>query len=197
MSSSTNDPAPTRPPLTFRKADPSDFEAVERLRLEATAWLASKGLDQWQPGSVRHPTPAGTQDAIDRGACFLVYEGDELVGTVTIDDRADAEFWTAEERREPALYLHRMIVARSAAGRDIGGAILRWAENIARRGDYGWLRLDAWKVNRLLHAYYARHGFTHARTVDLPHRGSGALFQRATTASERPGSRRGRRPGAA
>jgi GNAT superfamily N-acetyltransferase len=176
MSSSTNDPAPTRRPLTFRKADPSDFEAVERLRLEATAWLASKGLDQWQPGTVRHPTPAGTQDAIDRGACFLVYEGDELVGTVTLDDRADAEFWTAAERREPALYLHRMIVARRAAGRDIGGAILRWAENIARRGGYRWLRLDAWRTNIDLHSYYRRHGLKSVRTVNLSHRGSGALF---------------------
>lgn len=186
MSSSTNDPAPTRPPLTFRKADPSDFEAVERLRLEATAWLASKGLDQWQPGSVRHPTPAGTRDAIDRGVCFLVYEGDELVGTVTIDDRADAEFWTPEERRERSLYLHRMIVARSAAGRDIGGAILRWAENIARRGDYRYLRLDAWKNNPALHRYYVHNGLAHVRTVDLSHRGSGALFARSTGRSPQP-----------
>jgi GNAT superfamily N-acetyltransferase len=172
----------------FRKADPSDFETVERPRLEATAWLASKGLDQWQPNAVRHPTPEGTRDAIERGVCFLAYEAAGPLGTITIDDRADPEFWTPDERRERALYVHRMIVARSAAGRDLGSAMLRWAENIARRGSYHWLRLDAWKSNPALHEYCGRHQFNYVRTVDRPRCGSGALYRRALGAAIRHGT---------
>ena len=45
----------TTPTLTIRKAEPADLDTLEELREEAVAWLASKGLDQWQPGQPRVP----------------------------------------------------------------------------------------------------------------------------------------------
>lgn len=70
--------------LTIRKAEPTDLETVEELRAEAIAWLAAKGLDQWQPGQPRVPTRASTADAIHRGTCYLAYDDTEqLVGTIT------------------------------------------------------------------------------------------------------------------
>ena len=176
--------------LTIRKAEPADLDTVEDLRAEATAWLAGKGLDQWQPGAPRVPTRAGTLDAIKRGACYLAYDhAGELVGTITVDDQADPEFWTPAERAEPALYVHRMIVARRAAGADIGRCLLQWAEHRAASNGGRWLRLDAWKTNTALQRYYSRQGFEHVRTVELGHRGSGALFQRpASTAAAEPGT---------
>ena len=56
--------------------------------------------------------------------------------------------------------------------------MLDWAADLAAGRGLTWLRLDAWRTSDRLHAYYRRHGFTHMRTVDLPHRGSGAIFQR-------------------
>jgi hypothetical protein len=41
-----------------------------------------------------------------------------------------------------------------------------------------WLRVDAWKTNPDLGRYYESQSFAHVRTVDLPHRRSGALYQR-------------------
>jgi hypothetical protein len=73
-----------------------------------------------------------------------------------------------------------MIVPRRAAGDDIGGRLLDWTSDLAVSTARRWLRLDAWKTNIALHGYYERHGFAHVRTVSLPHRGSGALFQRLT-----------------
>jgi GNAT superfamily N-acetyltransferase len=169
--------------LTIRKAEPDDLDAVEDLRAEAVSWLASKGLDQWQPGSLRVPTRANTADAIARGACYLAYDqADQLVGTITVDDQADPDFWTPAERAEPALYVHRMIVPRRVAGSGIGAQLLAWAEREAASSHRQWLRLDAWKSNGSLHRYYVDQGFEHLRTVDLPHRGSGALFQRRAAA---------------
>jgi GNAT superfamily N-acetyltransferase len=165
--------------LTIRKAEPADLDTVEDLRAEATAWLASKGLDQWQRSNPRFPTRARAADAIARGACYLAYDGNsELVGTITVDDDADPEFWTPAEQTEPALYVHRMIVRRAAAGAGLGGLLLDWAGDRAARAGHRWLRLDAWKTNKPLHHYYERQGFAHVRTVDLAHRGSGAVFQR-------------------
>ncbi len=59
------------PTLTIRKAEPTDLTAVEALREEATAWLASKGLDQWHHGQPRVPTTRATLDAIGRGTCYV------------------------------------------------------------------------------------------------------------------------------
>jgi GNAT superfamily N-acetyltransferase len=171
----------TTPTLTIQKAEPADLDTLEELRAEAVAWLASQGLDQWQPGQPRVPTRETTADAITRGVCYLAYNQDsELVGTITLDDRADAEFWTPVEQSQPALYVHRMIVPRRAAGGDIGAQLLDWASQLAKSSGCQWLRLDAWKTNPALHRYYVSLGFEHLRTMELPHRGSGALFQRAT-----------------
>jgi GNAT superfamily N-acetyltransferase len=167
--------SPTRSP-----ARPSAIAARNELRAEAVEWLASKGLDQWQPGQPRVPTRETTADAIARGACYLAYDQDgELVGTITVDDRADPEFWTPAERSQPALYVHRIIVRRQLAGRGVGRLLLDWAAGRASASGYPWLRLDAWKSNQALHRYYHELGFRHVRTVDLKHRGSGARFQRS------------------
>jgi ribosomal protein S18 acetylase RimI-like enzyme len=171
-----------RPTLTIRKAEPSDLPAVAALQAETIAWLASKGLDQWQPGQPRVPNLTNALKAIELGACYLAYIGAELVGTITVDDHADTEFWTPDDCRDEALYIHRMIVARRFAGRDLGRDLLDWAEELASRSGRRWLRLDAWKTNPALHRYYESQGFKHVRTINLPHRGSGALFERPVAA---------------
>jgi GNAT superfamily N-acetyltransferase len=181
-------PCPSRPTptLTIRKAEPADLDTLEEPRVEAVAWLASKGLDQWQPGQPRIPTRKTTAAAIARGVCYLAYDqDDELVGTITVHDQADPEFWTPTEQTQPAFYVHRMIIRRAAAGADLGAYLLDWACGLAARNGRRWLRLDAWKTNKALHLYYERHGFSHVRTVDLPHRGSGACFQRPCSVAGR------------
>jgi GNAT superfamily N-acetyltransferase len=166
--------------LTIRQAEPADLDTVEQLRAEATDWLASKGLDQWQRKNPRFPSRERAANAIDRGACYLAYDADGvLVGTITVDDQADPEFWTSAEQAQPALYVHRMIVAREAAGQNVGGQLLDWAATVATSQSRPTLRLDCWARNRALHRYYAHQGFVHLRTMRLSHRGSGALFQKS------------------
>jgi GNAT superfamily N-acetyltransferase len=99
-------------------------------------------------------------------------------GTITVDDCADEEFWRPEDDPDDALYLHRMVTTREVAGREIGSALLDWASCRAAALRKRWVRLDAWRSNPGLQRYYADRGFEHVRTVQLPHRHSGALFQR-------------------
>lgn len=172
--------------LTFEIAKPDDVDTVRGLQREAVAWLAVIGSDQWQPDAMARLAPdrdegRSLEAGIERREVVLALDDGVVVGTLTVDDYADPDFWTPDDHPETALYLHRMVVTRSAAGRDIGGAMLEWAADLATARGLTWLRLDAWRTNERLHAYYLRHGFTLVRTVDLPHRGSGALFQRQTT----------------
>jgi ribosomal protein S18 acetylase RimI-like enzyme len=76
--------------------------------------------------------------------------------------------------------VHRMAVSRKAAGANVGQVMLDWATKRAAAASKRWLRLDAWKDNVGLHSYYERTGFQLVRIVNLPHRRSGALYQRPT-----------------
>ena len=110
------------------------------------------------------------------------------VATITVDDHADPDFWTGEEAEELAVYVHRMVVRRDSSGHELGGAMLDWASQLAAEQGAHWVRLDAWRDNLDLQAFYASRGFEHLRTVPVEGRGSGALFQR------RAGEIRGRWP---
>jgi GNAT superfamily N-acetyltransferase len=175
--------------ITITRATPADEPVIRELQAEAIAWLAELGTDQWQPGAPRNPRrddDRGLTPSIARGEVYLVHdESGEVIGTLTLDDHADPEFWTEADDPDSALYIHRMIVSRNAAGMGTGSAMLAWAERETEARGKRWLRLDAWRANKQLQAYYARNGFQPVRTVALDHRGSGALFQRSTKPANR------------
>jgi ribosomal protein S18 acetylase RimI-like enzyme len=102
----------------------------------------------------------------------------EAGGHVHPGPLANPDLWTENERAEPALYIHKLIVARPYAGRGLGTELLDWAGGRAADEGRTWLRLDAWTSNEPLQRYYEKQGFTHVRTVPLAHNPSGALFQR-------------------
>ncbi|GAA2383479.1 hypothetical protein GCM10010420_01920 [Streptomyces glaucosporus] len=163
--------------VRIRPATAQELPTVEALLTEASEWLASRGIDQWQ----FPPHRDRIRKAIRHGECFLaVDEEGRPVGTITVDDYADPEFWTEADDPDSALYVHRMATSRAAAGKNLGATMLDWAAKRAAQQGKAWLRLDAWKTNPELHRYYESQGFTLVRMVDLEHRRSGALFQRAT-----------------
>ncbi|MFD8405337.1 GNAT family N-acetyltransferase [Streptomyces anulatus] len=162
--------------LLIRASHPDELDVVEALLREASAWLASRGIDQWQ----YPPHRDRILEALERGVCFLAFKEGEPVATIQVDDFADPEFWAPEDRPDAALYVHRMAVTRTASGAGIGSLLHDWASERAAAKRQQWLRLDAWKDNPGLHRFYEDAGFTLVRIVDLSHRRSGALFQRST-----------------
>ncbi|MEV5413668.1 GNAT family N-acetyltransferase [Thermopolyspora sp. NPDC052614] len=107
--------------------------------------------------------------------------GPAIVATMALDGFADPEFWTADDRPETAYYVHKLCTSRACAGLGLGRTLLDWATLRALADGMAWLRLDCAKTNAGLQGYYRSLGFRHVRTVDLPHRASGALFQRPAT----------------
>lgn len=160
---------------TIRTAAEEDFRIVVDLWDHAASWLRDRGINQWQ----YPPREERIKQNIAAGECWIVEDDGVPVATVTIDDRADADFWSPEEAAEPALYVHRMAVRRDVGGKELGSAMLDWASKQATDQGKQWLRLDAWKDNDGLHRYYSERGFTHLRTVEAEGRHSGVLFQRA------------------
>jgi GNAT superfamily N-acetyltransferase len=164
--------------LTIRQARTDDLSAIAQILDDAGDWMRSHGItDQWPT----HFPLSDLTDRITRGELHIAYDDTTPVGTFALDHHADPEFWHDDPNGIAAGYLHRLAVTRSHAGQGIGAQLIDHADRLLTTAGRRWLRLDCAKNNTRLHDYYRQLGFTHVRSVDLPHRKSGALFQRLTS----------------
>lgn len=163
--------------MTIRRAVSTDLPEVIMILRSAADWLHARGYDQWPDGS---PTlgPAKISAQIARGEFWLVTEDGEAAACVAISGDGDTDFWTPCELAEPAVYLSKLAIARSYAGRGLGAVLLRWACDRAASLGVKWVRLDVWRTNTDLQSYYRERGWEQLRIAEVPGRRSGALFQR-------------------
>lgn len=98
-----------------------------------------------------------------RAERLLVHRrGGDLAAGCIATPRRDP-YW--EAATEPALTVHALVVARSAAGGGLGRRVLAAVEEHARREGAGLLRLDCWDGNETLRAYYRGAGFRELHAV--------------------------------
>ncbi|WP_169943919.1 GNAT family N-acetyltransferase [Microbispora sp. H11081] len=194
--------------LTLRRAAPADLQGVLALLARTAGWLNGLGVRQWPAGGF----PAERiEPLIDEGVMYVLdtaegSPGDTAedaagntgvrvpVATIAVDGHADPEFWTQADRPGDALYVHKLAVSRDYSGCGLGEALLGWAALRAAVHGRSRLRLDCAKDNARLQSFYRRAGFRHVRTVDLPHRASGALFERDAPGALRAAPLRRRAP---
>jgi GNAT superfamily N-acetyltransferase len=168
---------------------PGDLDAVSGLVREAAEWLrTSKNTDQWaRPWPDRIRQRERMLNDLLKGKTWLVWDGETAAATITIDTDEpvglnERPVWPEPERYRSALYVRRIVVARTHAGCGLGAALLDWAADVAKR-DHGaeLIRIDVWTTNLKLHAYYEGQRFTRqagrdpGELADYP---SQALFER-------------------
>ncbi|MFE1909639.1 GNAT family N-acetyltransferase [Streptomyces anandii] len=147
--------------MRITTATPGDLEQLLAFRVEAASWISALGSDQW-----RRPYPADRLLAtIESGTVFMLRDGEQTAGTITLTPEAEEGLWTDEELAEPSMFVNKLTVSRDYAGQNLGGRLLEWAGDRAYRSAAKWLRLDAWTTNARLQRYYLDQGFQHVRTV--------------------------------
>ncbi len=165
--------------MEITPAEAGDLEILIAFRDEASRWLRARGIDQWSsPWPSDDLMAEGMLRNIKAGETFIAWDAATPAATITVDRWANPDLWTPAEAAEPALYAHKLTVARAYAGCGLGAELLDWAGTRAADSGATWLRLDVWTTNHELQRYYLEQGFTHVRTVVLAHNPSGALFQR-------------------
>jgi RimJ/RimL family protein N-acetyltransferase len=133
----------------LRPARPDQLPEVVALLEEASAWLRSRGIDQWPE---RFP-PAWLEPAITRTETWLVLVNGVITGTTTLT--WSDPLW--DDLGGQAGYVHRLATRRTAPG--LGAAVLTWAADVTRRFGRRSLRLDCLATNTALCAYYEKAGF--------------------------------------
>lgn len=130
--------------------------------VEAADWLHASGQPLWRRDYL---VPEKVRPSPDEGTLFLGYLAGEAVGAFILLYE-DPFFWPDAGRGE-ALYLHKLVVRRSAAGRGLGRKLVAHALAKAREEKRRLLRLDSVPRPKLC-AFYESAGFRHHsdRTVD-------------------------------
>lgn len=163
------------------QARPADLGTVMQLLNARVTWLREQGSEQWSTYRRWRPEMA---EAISRGETFLLYDADSLqaIGTITMTEEADTDFWSEEERKVPSLYLAKLATVPERAGEGLGRILLEYALYRAVAKQLDEVRMDVWRTSTRLHEYYVDQGWTLLRTVVRPGRFSGTLFSRKVVA---------------
>jgi len=131
----------------------ADVDAALAVLVEVAQWTERFGEPVWEAASF---TRAEHEALAAAGELVGGFEGERLVACMRL--QAADPLWWPEDPPGDALYLHKVVVRREAAGRGWLGRLLAWAADEGRRRGVRALRLDT-LADTPLPGIYARHGF--------------------------------------
>jgi len=126
---------------------------------EAAQWLVDEGRPLWPPAIFDDGFVA---DAGARGVILGAAIDGRIAGVALLQWRD--ELWWPDRPTDGAAYIHKVAVARAAAGRGVADALVAECERRAHRRGIGILRLDTARDRPKLRALYERLGF---RPIDV------------------------------
>ncbi len=149
------------PEPDIAKAGPGEVGEALAMLLEASRWLAGRGIDQWPEASLLSPRMAAWMaERAQSGELFFAVLDGARVGTFTLAcalTERDRALWG--EDGGAAAYLHALTVRRPWAGRGLGAELVRRAAGMAAAAGKVRLRLDCERDNPVLRRYYEESGF--------------------------------------
>ena len=117
---------------------------MARLVREAADWLrTSKDTDQWaRPWPNRPAHRERILNDLIKGKTWIVWDGPVAAATITVDtdeplDLHERPIWPAHKRRQPAVYVRRVVVSRNYARIGLGAGLLDWAADVAEKSPRG------------------------------------------------------------
>ncbi len=175
-----------RTQYVFRVARTTDIEQIMRLFEDARDWHARMHVARWPVFELDRVV-----DDLNGARLFVLADIIRVLGTVTVMEE-DPLIWND---RAPALYIHRLAVARDLKGADLGRLIVEHVDALALARGKAYLRLDCWADNDGLKSYYERIGFTNlgnrhtGQEPSLPAHywnSTTTLFQRRVSSRDEP-----------
>ncbi|QTN00702.1 GNAT family N-acetyltransferase [Sediminibacillus dalangtanensis] len=144
----------------WRKAETSDLNGVLSLLQQAGRWLQTKNTTQWDYYVTDlQGNTAEVKDSIDNHHTYVLESDGQAIASITLEDSPsewDFSIWGEEAGEAPAFYLHRMVVHRDYAGKEIGGRMIEWAREVAKEKEKKCIRFDCLASNSGLNHYYQK-----------------------------------------
>lgn len=144
-------------------AQPGDVCRVLELRDQATRWLTTNGIRQWQPDDLPRDR---LETARQKGQLWVLRHQRHVIGSVTITWH-DPLIWP--DVTDLAGYIHTLMIDRRHASHRVGRALLGWAERHIDNHARPLARLDCVRTNHRLRHYYEDLGYQLVGFKDFPH----------------------------
>ena len=153
-------------PVTYRPAVMEDIPRILEIVQAARESLGRFGIDQWQgpyPGAERF------EEDIRLGQCFIVEHDGETAAFFVLstlpepsyDDITDGK-WSADV---PCCVLHRAAVAREYRGSGMSQALMRCADEQARRYGLKCIRVDTHRKNKPMQNLLRESGYRYRGNI--------------------------------
>lgn len=141
--------------ITIMQAQPGDEVIAADIACEAHEWLVSRGMPLWSQEAI---DLALFRERLEAGELYLAKVAGEPVGTMFMQ-WDDPLCWPDKLGSGDSVYIHRLAVRRSFAGRGIPQACFEFAKVAALQASRKYLRLDTVADRRRLRAVYEQAGF--------------------------------------
>jgi hypothetical protein len=132
----------------------SDIEFIFQLFDSAIEYQKNNGYDLWPQFSREL-----IKTEISEGRNWKVIEGENIIGFFSVLYN-DPVIWT-EKDKDPAIYLHRIVVNPTFKKRGLMQIIKDWSIAHAKQKDKRFVRMDTWGNNKNLREYYINSGFNY------------------------------------
>lgn len=161
----------------LRPVHSEELPELLRMRTRAEQWLAGRGSDQFQNPQAQKRARQDIKRLLRDGRFVgLTSNGHDLLAVNALVE-PDLDFWGNGDDLAASWFMARGMVTSLGSGHM--AELFDHLSSAAAGAGKTWLRFDCWRTNTALHDYYKTLGFHHVRTVNIPGRDSGALFQRA------------------
>ncbi len=146
--------------LQIAQAEPEDLAAILHIFDDAVAWLVAQGnVKQWgtKPFTEIPRMVERCQNHIVNDTFLVALRQAQAVGAICLNCSYPSYCW--QDAPNDCVYVHPFATSPSVRGQGVGSALLRCAEDFARRHQKPYLRLDCFAEIPKLLAYYEGEGF--------------------------------------
>lgn len=152
---------------TFRKAQPNELPHIWEIIQHAISRRKSEGSEQWQDG---YPNPEVLRNDIDKGAGFILTEGETVVGycAVVINDEPaydtiDGKWLTDDD----FVVFHRIAVSQDHLGKGIAKKMMEQIEMFAINSNIYSIKADTNYDNATMLHIFESMGYVYCGEVHL------------------------------
>lgn len=154
--------------LTTRPATLADLPAIVALVRRVVPLMNASGNFQW---TADYPNEGVFADDIRRNHLWVAELAGVVVGVAALTTDQDAEYAAADwDATEEALVTHRLAVDPAAQGKGVALALMRQAEEEARRQGLRVLRVDTNSENAATQRLFPKLGYRFAGEIALAFR---------------------------
>ena len=144
----------------IRLATLSDLDQIWALRLETSALLKSRHIDQWQH---QNPSKETFINDIKLGEFFVYEKEGIIIGMIAIKSGIEKTYLTIYDGAWgydlPYVTIHRLAVKKAHLGTNIARELLVFAEMVAKNKKINYIRIDTYFTNMNAIKLFRNHGY--------------------------------------